>query len=87
MSESVDRVSSEKRVSLLSLHDEEVIEKCVQTPHESLKQSFFIISMAYRLTFSWQSRYHIKTSTLISCENQCTGFYVIGASVMKELNL
>ena len=69
MSESVDRVSSEKRVSLLSLHDEEVIEKCVQTPYGSLKQSFFIISMAYRLTFSWQSRYHIKTSTLISRTN------------------
>ena len=52
MSDSVDRVSSEKRVSLLLLHDEEVIEKCVQTPSGSLKQSFFIISMAYRLTFS-----------------------------------
>ena len=30
-------------------------------------------------------RYHIKTSPLICGENQWTGFYMIAASVMKEL--
>ena len=31
--------------------------------------------------------YHIETSPLICIANQWTGFYMIGASVMKELNL
>ena len=30
-------------------------------------------------------RYHIETSPLISSANQWTGFYMITASVMKEL--
>ena len=29
--------------------------------------------------------YHIETSPLICSENQCTGFYMLGISVMKEL--
>ena len=31
-------------------------------------------------------RYHIETSSLICSANQWTGFYIITASVMKELN-
>ena len=31
-------------------------------------------------------RYRIETSPLICIENQWTGFYMITASVMKELN-
>ena len=30
--------------------------------------------------------YHIETSPLIYKANQWTGFYIIGTSVMKELN-
>ena len=37
------------------------------------------------LTFSWQRPYHIGTSPLICSANQWTGFYMITASVMKEL--
>ena len=32
------------------------------------------------------SPYHIETSPLICSANQWTGFYMIGTSVMKELN-
>ena len=38
------------------------------------------------LTLSWRRPYHIETSPLI-CANQWTGFYMISASVMKELIL
>ena len=31
-------------------------------------------------------RYHIETSPLICSANQLTGFYLITASVMEELN-
>ena len=31
--------------------------------------------------------YHIETSPLIYRVNQCTGFYIISTSVMKELML
>ena len=30
--------------------------------------------------------YHIETSSLICYANQCSGFYMTGNSVMKELN-
>ena len=36
--------------------------------------------------FHDRGRYHIETSPLIYSANQCTGFYVITASVMKELS-
>ena len=32
-------------------------------------------------------RYHIETSPMVCRENQWTGFYIITASVMKELNM
>ena len=32
-------------------------------------------------------RYHIETSPMVCRENQWTGFYIITASVMKELNV
>ena len=32
-------------------------------------------------------RYHRETSSLVCSENQWTGFYIITASVMKELNM
>ena len=37
------------------------------------------------LTLSRRSRYHIETSPLICFANQWTGFYMISASVVKEL--
>ena len=33
-----------------------------------------------------EGSYHIETSPLIYRANQWTGFYMIGTSVMKELN-
>ena len=39
---------------------------------------------AYKL-FHDEGHYHIETSPLICRENQWTGFYMIGTSVMKEL--
>ena len=39
------------------------------------------------LTLSRRGRYHIETSTLICRANQWTGFYLITASVMKELKI
>ena len=38
------------------------------------------------LLFHDGGRYHIETSPLICSENRCTGFYMITAFVMKELN-
>ena len=35
--------------------------------------------------FHGKDTFHIETCTLICYVNQCTGFYVIGTSVMKEL--
>ena len=32
------------------------------------------------------SPYHIETSPLICSANQCTGFYMIGTTIMKEPN-
>ena len=29
---------------------------------------------------------HLETSPLICSENQCSGFYMVGTSLMKELN-
>ena len=37
-------------------------------------------------SFMTRGRYHIETSPLICSANQWTGFYMITASVMKELN-
>ena len=37
------------------------------------------------LTLHDGGRYYIETSPLICCANQWTGFYIITASVMKEL--
>ena len=39
------------------------------------------------LLFHDRGRNHIETSPLIRGANQCTGFYMITASVMKELNM
>ena len=39
-----------------------------------------------RLLFHDGGPYHIETSPLICRANQCTGLYMIGTSVMKELN-
>ena len=38
------------------------------------------------IPFHDESLYHIETSPLICTRNQWTGFYMIGTSVMKELN-
>ena len=38
------------------------------------------------LTLSCGGPYHIETSPLIFRANESTGFYMIGTSVMKELN-
>ena len=37
-------------------------------------------------SFMTEVGYHIETSPLICSANQWTGFYMITASVMKELN-
>ena len=49
-------------------------------PHDT--QSFFTL----HLTLHDEGPYHIKTSPLICSTNQWAGFYMIGASVMKNLN-
>ena len=41
----------------------------------------------FDLLFHDGGRYHIETSPLICPANQWTGFYMITASVMKELTL
>ena len=38
------------------------------------------------LTFKDGGPYHVETSLLICSANQWSGFYMIGTSVMKELN-
>ena len=38
------------------------------------------------LTFHGEGLYHIETSPLICRANQWTGFYLIKAAVVKELN-
>ena len=38
------------------------------------------------ILFHDRGSYHIETSSMIYFANQWTGFYVIGTSVMKELN-
>ena len=49
-------------------------------PHDT--QSFFTL----HLTLHDEGPYHIKTSPLICRANQWAGFYMVGASVMKNLN-
>ena len=46
----------------------------------------FVGSQFIPLTLSCGGRYHIETSPLICSANQWTSFYMIWASVMKELN-
>ena len=51
---------------------------------------FNVINMAiwWRIEiFHDGGRYHIETSPLTCRANQWTGFYMISASVMKELNI
>ena len=48
--------------------------------------SMFLSVLTSSLTLSWRGPYHIVTSPLICRENQWTGFYMIGTSVMKELS-
>ena len=47
----------------------------------------FIIGISYRQLFSDGGLYHINARPLLWRANQWTGFYMIGTSVMKELNL
>ena len=47
----------------------------------------FQICISVPLTLHDGGRYHIETSTLICKSNQWTGFYMITATVMKELNI
>ena len=56
--------------------------------HLDLKQARFSIEFV-RLKTSLTSRgpYYIETSPLICCANQWIGSYMIGTSVMKELNM
>ena len=45
-----------------------------------------IISVKIPELFHDGGQYHIETSPLICSSNQWIGFYMISASVMKELN-
>ena len=48
---------------------------------------YFIPLTHFHSLFYDGGRYHIATSPLICTANHWTGFYMIMASVMKELNL
>ena len=59
-------------------------------------KTFLVLSISWgfwvRLSFCFElfhegGRYHIETSQLICSASQWTGFYIITASVMKELSL
>ena len=47
--------------------------------------SIVYLSINFTQLFRGGGRYHIEISPLVCSTNQCTGFYVITASVMKEL--
>ena len=51
----------------------------LKTVLKSLRNSYEVES------FFNGGSYHIETNPLICSENQWTGFYIIGTSVMKEL--
>ena len=48
------------------------------------RQKLFVMSY---LLYIYGGRYNIETSQLICSANQWTGFYMITASVIKELKL
>ena len=49
-------------------------------------QSSVILETIFTLTLSWRMALHLETNSLICSSNQWTCFYMIGTSVMKELN-
>ena len=61
-----------------------------KSPHNyhQLVVGFLIMSKCFKmsLTPSWRSPYHTETSPLIWSADQWTDFYMIGTSLMKELN-
>ena len=58
--------------------------KCYWIPHWALGNKFFIWS--YNIFCSIMTVWNIEISPLICSVNQWTGFYMIGTSIMKQLN-
>ena len=56
-------------------------------PSPSLQSHFINKGTTPPQLFHDGGRYHIETSPLISSANQWTGFHMITASIMKELNV
>ena len=54
-------------------------------PVLSFEKTIVNIAHDIKELFYAGGRYHIETSPLVCCANQWTGFYMITASVMKEL--
>ena len=46
-----------------------------------------VLASSYKVDILYEFNHHIETSPLICRTNQWTGFYMIGISVMKELNI
>ena len=56
------------------------------TEGKRFKSSLSVIAPLH-LTLSRRRPFHIETSPLICSANQCTGFYMITVSVLKELRV
>ena len=70
-----------------SLHVQNVL--CPGGSKNGWYQKNFVLlktQTASYLTVSWWRSYHVESSPLIRKVNQWTGFYMIGTSVMKELD-
>ena len=50
-----------------------------------LQFMLMIIKMGIHFKKTWNGLYHTETSPLIHSENQWTGFYMIGSSIIEEL--
>ena len=51
-----------------------------------LSLTIHVLASSYKVDI-YEFNHHIETSPLICRTNQWTGFYMIGTSVMKELNI
>ena len=67
------------RLSHVSVHVLSMIDK------KQLKLNEKKLNVILDSLFHYGAPYHIETSPFICYSNQCTGFYVIGTSVMEEL--
>ena len=58
----------------------------IKSKTNNLFQYFSVSFFSIQFNSFMTGRYHIETTPLIWRANQWTGFYMITASVMKELN-